>query len=91
MRVGLYNPATGVLTWSSPTLAGAATYRGFFPIFGTGSQMRLRWGYGLGSLPLWIGPCAWFDSILTDDQIRWMIGELDTASIETADEWRMAA
>ena len=56
MRVGLYNPATRVLTWGA-----WATYRGFFPIYGNGSQQRMRWGYGLTGFPLGIGPFLWLN------------------------------
>ena len=44
---------------------GNAAYRGFFPIH---SSNKLRWFYG-GTLPLGIGSCALYDTILTDDEI----------------------
>ena len=64
MRVGLYNPATGALTWGS-----YATYRGFFPIYGTGSQQRLRWFYGGGNLPIYVRGLKWLSSVTLDAEI----------------------
>ena len=64
MRVGLWNPATRVLTWSA-----WAAYRGFFPIYGTGSQQRLRWCYGLTGFPIGIGEMGWFNRILSNSEI----------------------
>ena len=66
MRVGLYNPATGVLTWSSPALAGATTYRGFFPIH---ASNLLRLFYGGGLFPISIISLSWFNSLLSDADI----------------------
>ena len=63
MRVGLYNPTTGALTWSSPTLAGGQTYRGFFPI---PSSNRLRLFYGGGNFPIHVGGLRWSNSIVSD-------------------------
>jgi hypothetical protein len=66
MRVGLYNPATGTLTWSSATLAGGSAYRGFFPIYGTGTQQRLRFFFGGGNFPIHVGGLRWLNSIGSD-------------------------
>lgn len=64
MRVGLYNPTTDALTWGT-----YATYRGFFPIYGTGNQQRLRWGYGLGNLPIGLIEMRWFNRILSNSEV----------------------
>lgn len=69
MRVGLYNPATRTLQWSSPTLAGATAYRGFFLIYGTGNQQRMRWGYGLSNLPIGLIEMRWFNRILSNSEV----------------------
>ena len=61
MRVGLYNPATRSLTWGA-----WGTYRGFFPIYGTGSQQRLRFFYGGGNFPIYVGGLRWLNSIGSD-------------------------
>ena len=58
MRSGLYNPATGALTWGN-----YATYRGFFPIH---SSNRLRFFYGGGNLPIHVGGLRWLNSIVSD-------------------------
>ena len=63
MRVGLYNPATGALTWSSPTLAGATPYRGFFPIH---ASNQLRFLYGGGQFPIYVVGLRWPNSIVSD-------------------------
>lgn len=63
MRVGIYIPITDTLTWSS-----YAAYRGFFPITTTGGQ-RLRWGYGLGNLPIGIGGTLWFNRLLSSSEV----------------------
>ena len=77
MRVGLFNPTTGALTWSSPTLETGTTYRGFFPITTTGGQ-RLRWGYGLSGFPVGIGDSYFFNSVITDNDIMLMCRNMTT-------------
>ena len=72
MRVGLYNPATGILTWGN-----YATYRGFFPITTTGGQ-RMRWGYGLSGFPVGIGDNYFFNSVITDNDIKLMCQNMTT-------------
>ena len=58
MRVGIYNPTTGVLTWSS-----YVAYRGFFPIH---SSNLLRFFYGGGNFPIYVGGLRWLNSIGSD-------------------------
>lgn len=69
MRCGIYNPTAKTLTWGDP-----AAYRGFFPIH---SSNKLRWGYGLGNLPIGIGPWGLYDTILSDAEIAWACGSYD--------------
>ena len=45
MRVGLFNPSTGALTWGN-----WAGYRGFFPIH---SSNRWRFFFGGGAFPIY--------------------------------------
>lgn len=78
MRIGLFSPTTGVLTWSSPTLAGATAYRGFFPITTTGGQ-RMRWFYGGGNLNISLTSTQWFNCILTDDDMLFYIKKFGCA------------
>ena len=63
MRVGLFNPTTGALIWSSPTLATGTPYRGFFPIH---SSNRLRFFYGGGAFPIHILGLNWSNAIISD-------------------------
>ena len=60
MCVKRYSLSAGTITSSS-----MSDFRGFFPIH---SSNKLRWFYG-GTLPLGIGSCALYDTILTDDEI----------------------
>ena len=72
MRAGLYNPATGTLTWGN-----YATYRGFFPISTTGGP-RMRWGYGLSGFPVGIGDNYFFNSVITDNDIKLVCQNMTT-------------
>jgi hypothetical protein len=73
MRIGIYNPTTGTLTWSRATLAGGKTYRGFFPIH---ASNRLRWFYGGGNYPIGVGPMLWFNAPIPDDPLIWAAREV---------------
>ena len=58
MRVGLYSPATGALTWSS-----YAAYRGFFPI---PSSNLLRLFFGGGAFPIYARALRCLPGITSD-------------------------
>ena len=58
MRIGIYNPATGALTWSS-----YATYSGFFPIH---ASNQLCFFYGGGNFPIYVVGLRWPNSIVSD-------------------------
>lgn len=55
----------GRLSEASVLWGNYGDYRGFFPIH---SSNKLRWFYG-GTIPLGIGGCALYNTILTDDEI----------------------
>lgn len=68
MRVGLYNPTTGALTWGD-----YATYRGFFPIH---SSNRLRFFYGGGQFPIYARALRWLPGITSDFETTYHAKEL---------------
>ena len=61
---------------AGPVLYTALAYRGFFPIYGTGDQQRLRYYYGGSKFPIHISSTAWYDRVLTDNEILRIIPAL---------------
>ena len=70
MRVGIYNPATGALTWGS-----YATYRGFFSIH---SSNLLRFFYGGGAFPIYARALRCLPGITSNLETIYHAKEIDS-------------